>query len=266
MWRLRRVHSAVAFGCWWFLLLLVPSGVLFTLGRGEPMAEHRVYGASIGMFLVAGSAFGVLAHRFDRRGPLWRGLLYGLSALFVMQLGARTMIRNAIWSDPVRLSREAVGLSPDHWMPRLLLAEALRTTGRCAEAIPEYRTAIALRPQEAFGYTKLAACLISAGQLDEAANVFAQLDGVDARSTQASTGLGLIELLRNRPAEARSQFLRTLDRNAADPVASQLVAFVDGTIDREGTAAVCAALASLAPGAGATDTCRSLSLPPGPRP
>ena len=27
-------------------------------------------------------------------------------------------------------------LAPDHWMPRILVAEALRQNGRCAEAVP----------------------------------------------------------------------------------------------------------------------------------
>ncbi len=42
----------------WFLLLLVPSSVLVVLDQGEPMAEHRVYLASCGLFLAAGRVIG----------------------------------------------------------------------------------------------------------------------------------------------------------------------------------------------------------------
>ena len=245
-WRLRRVHSVMAFGCVWFFLMLVPSGVLFALGRGEPMAEHRAYGASVGVFLAAGSAFGMLWRQFESRDPVWRWLLYGLSTLFVVQLGARTIVRNDVWSSPVRLAGEAVAMSPDHWMPRLLLGEALRTSGRCDEAIAEYRKAIELRPQVEFGYTKLAACLIGAGRFDEAATAFEQLDAINPLSPQSTTGMGLLALLGNRPAEGREYFLRTLERNAFDPHGRHLLAFTDGALDSEGTTTLCAELKRLA--------------------
>ena len=54
------------------------------------------------------------------------------TVVFLAQLGFQTFIRNVIWHDPVVLSREAANLAPDHWMPRILLAEALRQNGRCA--------------------------------------------------------------------------------------------------------------------------------------
>ena len=245
-WRLKGVHSAMAFGCFWFFLLLVPSGVLFALGRGEPMAEHRAYGASIGVFMAAGSAFGMLWSRFNTRGRVWRWLLCGLSILFILQLGGRTVVRNAVWSNPVRLAGEAVAMSPGHWMPRLLLGEALRTSGRCDEAMAQYRQAIALRPQDEFGYTKLAACLIARGRLDEAATAFEQLDAASPLSPQATAGMGLLALLRNRPIEGREYFVQTLERSSSDPRAGQLLAFVDGTLGSEQTTALCAELKSLA--------------------
>jgi Flp pilus assembly protein TadD len=219
------------------------------------MAEHRVYGASIGIFLAAGSAFGMLSYRFDRRGPVRRWVLYGLAALFVVQLCGRTIIRNAIWGDPVRLSREAIGLSPDHWMPRLLLGEALRTTGRCDEAVAEYRIAITLRPREEFGYTKLAGCLIASGRLDEATTAFEQLGSVNPSSTVASTGLGFVAILRNRPAEGRAYFSRTVERDPSDWLGQQLLAFVDGTLDPGETVAICAELKRLAPATAVSDAC-----------
>jgi Flp pilus assembly protein TadD len=259
-WRLRGVHSVMAFGCFWFFLLLVPSGVLFALGRGEPMAEHRAYGASIGVFLAAGSAFGILWHRLNARGPVWRWLLYGISVLFVLQLGGRTILRNEVWSNPVRLSGEAVAMAPDHWMPRLLLGEALRISGRCDEAINEYRRAITLRPRDEFGYTKLAACLIETGQLDEAVVVFEQLEDVRTPSPQTTTAIGVLALLRNRPAEGREYLLRTLTGSPDDPQARQLLAFVDGTLGAEETAALCAEFQRLVV-TFASDSCEASKTP-----
>lgn len=256
-WRLRRLHSQVALGLFWFVLLLIPSGVLFALGRGEPMAEHRVYGASIGIFMAAGSGFGLLWRRFQHRSLVWRGLLYVLSALFVIQLCGRTILRNEVWGDPVVLSREAVSLAPDHWLPRILLGEALRTAGRCEEAIAEYTRAISIRPQEDFGYAKLAACLVETGRLEEASAALEKLDQIRPLSAQSSTGMALIDLLRNRPAEAREHLMRARQRNPLDQQASQLLAFVEGRLSADQARAICTDLQRLAPSGFASDRCRA---------
>ena len=150
IWRLRRVHSLISVGLLWFTLLLVPSSVLFILGRGEPMAEHRAYLSAAGLFLAWGGVFGILWAHTDRR----RLLVAVTTVVFLAQLGFQTFIRNVIWHDPVVLSREAASLAPTHWMPRILLAEALRQNGRCSEAATEYRAAIAIRPEDEFPYTE----------------------------------------------------------------------------------------------------------------
>ena len=53
-WRVRRIAGPASFGLVWFMLLLVPSSMLVVLDRGEPMAEHRSYAASVGLFLTIG--------------------------------------------------------------------------------------------------------------------------------------------------------------------------------------------------------------------
>ncbi|MEQ1897759.1 MAG: hypothetical protein ABL971_10285 [Vicinamibacterales bacterium] len=201
VWGLRRVHSLLAFGLLWFLVIQIPSSVLFTLGIGEPMAEHRAYVAAIGLFLTWGTAFAMLWSRASTR-PWGRAIVCAAGVLFVGQMGLKTMVRNAIWGDPVLLSREAIGLAPEHWVPRLLLAEALRHTGRCGEAIPEYRAAISARPQEEFPYTKLAGCLIEERRLDEAETALLQLRTINPESRDASMVLGIVATLKRGQVES----------------------------------------------------------------
>src|SRR5437867_4107694 len=73
-WKLRRADWVASFGMLWFLLLLVPSSALIALNQGEPMAEHRVYLASCGIFLTAGAAVGWLGAWIARfSGPAEAG-------------------------------------------------------------------------------------------------------------------------------------------------------------------------------------------------
>ena len=80
--RMRRIDGVAALGMLWFVVLLVPSALLVMLDLGEPMAEHRVYLSSAGMFLAVGTAFG-------RAWPLFgsRVFRYGCCASFCSRLG-----------------------------------------------------------------------------------------------------------------------------------------------------------------------------------
>ena len=225
-WTLRRWHSVVAMGLVWFALLLVPSSLLFILGRGEPMVEHRAYLSAAGLFLTWGSAFGLLWNRAGWR----RVVLAAAGIVFLAQLGFQTIIRNVVWQDPVGLSMEAENLAPNHWMPRILVAEALRQNGRCMEAIPEYRAAIARRPQYEFPYTRLSACLIEANRLDQAEQALRQLYAVNPKSQDAAMGLGLFAVMDDRVDESRQYFKLVLAQNPNRPRAQTMLAFIDGTL------------------------------------
>jgi hypothetical protein len=130
----------------------LPSSVLIVLDQGEPMAEHRVYLASAGLFLAAGAGVGQLRAWSARVGGRARLLVPALLVLVLVPLGIDTLIRNTVWASPVALWQEAADLAPRHFRPRLLLGEALQDAGRRDEAVAEYRTAIELRPAEQTGY------------------------------------------------------------------------------------------------------------------
>ena len=253
IWTSRRVHSLLALGLLWFAVLLVPSGVLAIFGRGEPMAEHRAYLPAAGLFLAWGCAFGALWARAAK----FRMLAAGTAVILLASLALLTIVRNVIWHDPVELSREAVALAPRHWVPRILLAESLRQNGRCTEAVPEYRAVIAIRPRDAFPHTALVRCLIEIGRLDDAERVLRRLRTVSPASPDAAMGLGLIALLRSRPAEARVQFQSALDKDGGHPQARRMMAFVDHALPESEQARVCAELRIAAGGAVNVDTCRN---------
>jgi len=250
VWRLRRVHSLMAFGLCWFGLLLVPSSALLVLGLGEPMAEHRVYLSAVGLFLAGGCAFSAIWTH-----PARRKLAAAGATLFLAALGFQTVIRNAIWQDPVALSLEAVELAPRHWMPRILAGEALRQNGRCEEAVAEYRAAIAIRPVDEYPYTMLARCLIQGQRLGEAEEVLRQLMAVNPASQDASTGLGVFALLDGRADEARQHLQAVLARDPGRAQARLLLALIDGTLPAAERQPLCDALRTVAAGSTAIAAC-----------
>ena len=107
--RLRRWAPAASFGVLWFLLALLPSSTLILLGRGEPLAEHRVYLASCGL-LAAGTAIRRVSIEAGRLSPWGRAMAGAALGLVLASLAADTVVRNLLWHDPVALWREAVDL------------------------------------------------------------------------------------------------------------------------------------------------------------
>jgi hypothetical protein len=226
IWRVRRESPLGAMGMIWFLALLVPSSALVILDRGEPMAEHRVYLASCGLFMMVGTAIAWLTSRVrERRGfpaPVIRAIL--VVAVFI--LAGRTLIRNAVWSDPVALWSEAVMMAPDHWLPHLRLGEVLHNVGRRDEAITEYKLAIDLRPVEQFGYQKLALAYAERGDLDSARNTFERLKQIQPESPAAANGLGIVTLMTGDAMGARNYFLEAIGLDARDVPARQSLAML----------------------------------------
>jgi hypothetical protein len=247
---LRRRHSVMAFGLGWFALLLVPSSGLLILGLGEPMAEHRVYLSAVGLFLAGGCAFSAIWTHSRSRNVAVAG-----AALFLVALGFQTVVRNAIWEDPVALSLEAVELAPRHWMPRILAGEALRQNGRCDEAVVEYRAAIVIRPGDEYPYTMLARCLIQTQRLGEAEDVLRQLKAINPASQDASIGLGVFALLGGRSDEARQHFQDVLARDPGRAQAGLLLALIDGSLPAEERRRLCGGLQTVAGGSTAIAAC-----------
>jgi hypothetical protein len=171
-WRLRRIDGFASFGLVWFVLLLVPSSVLIAFNQGEPMTEHRVYAASIGVLFTAAVAMHAIAENVSvNRGVLHIGALVAVSAI-VASFAMETLQRNAVWRSPIALWRESVELAPRHPRPRLLLAESLQDAGRWDEAVEQCRIAVELRPSDPAAHVAFGRSLAYLKRWDEARNEF----------------------------------------------------------------------------------------------
>jgi len=210
-------------GVAWFLLMLAPPAVLVLLNVGEPMAEHRLYVPSIGVFLAVGGGVGTLWARVGSPRRASRPVLAVAFGLLVIFLGERTLARNQVWSDPVRLWSEATTRTPDMWWPHQMLGEELQRRGRCAEAVEAFRTAIAAGPDEPQPYLRAGMCLTTLGRLTEAEAAFEQGRRVAPGSSRPLLGLGTVALLQGRAADAQRYFDEAV---AADPDDAELRASI----------------------------------------
>ncbi len=208
---IRRVEPIVTFGLIWFLLALVPLAALVVLGRAEPMAEQRVYLASCGLFMAFGAIIARLEtwlkwnERRKARIVFKTVAVVGLTVLFL-----DTVLRNAVWGNPVTLWSEAVDKAPTSWHAQLGLGEALHDAGRHNEAIGAFSVAMKARPGEPAIYAKLGLCLMEVSDLKGAAASFETLRQIQPQSPDGSNGLGALALIAGDLVKARSLYEESL--------------------------------------------------------
>jgi tetratricopeptide (TPR) repeat protein len=175
-YRVRARAPLVSFGIAWFLLLLVPSSSILPLQSA--IAEHRVYLASLGLFLVVAVGFGRLAQAVRVRSFGMRAVLYAAGVLILADLAVLTLTRNAVWADPVALWREAATTAP-RWDTYMSYGNALRDAGDCESALAAYNSAIRIAPERLLPVVSGWICLVMLGKTDQAREVARYINRVD---------------------------------------------------------------------------------------
>lgn len=257
VWRTRRVDGLISFGLCWFLLSLVPAAVPVLLNLGEPMAEHRVYLASCGLFMAAGASIAWMAARAGASARRTRLLVPASLGLWLCAFGGLTMVRNGVWANARTLWLDAVEKAPDLWLPHVLLGEALHAAGMREQAAIAYRNALTLRPDYKDGYLKLGVCLAELKRLDEAAAAFGTLRRLDPTSAVGPAGLGTVAMLAGQWDEARRHFGEALAVDPRNVAARQSLAILNETVSANPAEALrlCEEIRKLAPETPGNDDC-----------
>jgi Flp pilus assembly protein TadD len=253
----KAADRVMRFGVIWFVLLLAPSALLYILGNGDAMAEHRVYLASAGLLLVAGAATTRAIAWLSSVSRWHPALARAVIVVTLLSLAGRTVIRNVMWGDAVTLWREASLMAPDDPLPHTVLGEELDQSGRYQEAAEEYRAALRLKPDDPLAYLKLGVCLATLGKFDEARAVFEQLRSVAPESPYVPLGHGAVALMSGQPDRARTLFTDVLRRYPDDVMTLQWLALLEEEAAADPAAALrrCEEIQNLTPGRLSNEDC-----------
>jgi Flp pilus assembly protein TadD len=142
-------------------------------------------------------------------------------------LSGRTVLRNAIWADPVNLWREAVDKAPGDPVARVVLGEVLHDAGRHPQAAESLQAAVKLDPNEPLTYFKLGMCLTESGRAVEATAALEALRSIHPQSSLVPTGLGVVALMTGDLERARSYFNQALATDPRDVLALQWLAALE---------------------------------------
>lgn len=223
----RAAARVAAFGVLWFFVSLAATSSF--IPREDVLVEHRVYLASLGIFLSAAvGAERALAHLGlgEPRRAVAAALLTGAAWL---ALAAALHGRNAVWERAEALWGDAVAKGPHKPRPRLGLGNALLARGDAEGAILQYREALASL-REGAGAAEgplrqnLGAALVRAGRPAEALEPLLRAVELMPRSADAALGLALAAWAAGELDAAEEAARLTLSLAPGQPLATQLLA------------------------------------------
>jgi tetratricopeptide (TPR) repeat protein len=241
----RRRLPLLSFGIVWFLAVIAPSSSIVALREG--MAEHRAYLASAGVFMALAGVLSSGRVIALRRQPHWPHV--AVAAALIALLGALTVARNAVWSSPVALWREATVHAAGMWEPHYALGDALRESGDCEAAVVEYQAVVRVRPQHRDAFTNLGICLAQTGRVVDAEAAFRRALDIDPAFARGYTNLGALAVMSGQPERARDFYHRALETEPQNVLARMQLARLYETVFRDFHAAarMCGEARALAP-------------------
>jgi protein O-mannosyl-transferase len=139
-----RRHRYLPLGWFWFLGTLVPMIGLKQVGS-QAMADRYAYLPFIGLFIMV--CWGVSGSAERRRlSVIW---LAGASIAALLTLVVVAHRQIGFWSDHVALWTHALQVTSGNWQAENNLGMALLRQGRMEDAIPHFRAAAAINPDDA---------------------------------------------------------------------------------------------------------------------
>jgi len=157
----RLAGGKVSFGLLWFLIALLPVSNIYPVGAY--MAEHWLYLPSIGIFLIAASAFrGLYSLKF------MKAVSVAAAAALVVYYSYLTILQNDYWKDQIEFYERTLLFAPESIRANNDLAIAYEKIGKHDEAVEIYRELIRINPNQPDVYVNLAAVYLVTGKTDYA--------------------------------------------------------------------------------------------------
>jgi Flp pilus assembly protein TadD len=190
-WGYGLLHAALLAGAWRVRARrpLLCAGVLFAylalsvestfVPLIDEAFEHRMYLPLFGVALAVVALVDAACERWTALGELRAGRAAVIAVGLTLPLALLTVERNAVWSDTVRLWREAAHNAPADHTAQLNAGLALVREQRFAEAIPYLSAARDLRPTHTRASIQLAVALCETGRCEEGLPVIKRTYGRD---------------------------------------------------------------------------------------
>jgi protein O-mannosyl-transferase len=190
----------------WFFIILSPSSSIVTLH--DLAAEHRIYLASAGIFILLAYSALELTRKLEETKPLQTILIF---CVFVGVLGVLTMKRNTVWRSELSLWQDTYKKSPHKLRPLINLARAHSMQGESEIAINYYQEALLKEPGVFVTNYNLGELYLAKGLVPDAIRYFLMAKRVNPEVPETFAKLGEIYLSQNKFKLADTYFKHAVE-------------------------------------------------------
>lgn len=190
----------------WFFIILSPSSSIVTLH--DLAAEHRIYLASAGIFILLAFGASEITRKWGETQPLQTVLIF---CVLVGVLGVLTMKRNTVWQTELSLWQDTYQKSPHKLRPLINLARAHSMQGEPDKAIKYYQAALLKGPGVFATNYNLGDLYLAKGLVPDAIRHFLLASRIDPGIPETFAKLGEIYLSQNKFSLADSHFKHAVE-------------------------------------------------------
>jgi tetratricopeptide (TPR) repeat protein len=199
-----RRYPVISFGLLWTAIGIFPvSNVL--VPTGIVLAERTLFLPSIGMMLVVGGFAAPIIERLRAAPRAVRALAAAAVAAVLLMGTTRSASRQRVWQDQFTFWHQTTIDAPLSYRGHHALAQLLFQIGARRWAEKEYKTAIALFPKQWGAYFDLANKLRLSGMCEQAVRYYRQTLLIEPEQEAARAGAIACLLHLGRYADARAE-------------------------------------------------------------
>jgi tetratricopeptide (TPR) repeat protein len=204
--KIRSRNGLVSFSVIWFFICLLPFSNIYPLPFY--MAEHYLYLASLGFFLILAKA-AILTYGFKRFRTLALLFFIGLGFLY----SGLTVKQTGYWLDPLTFYTRTLEYEPDNARIYHNLGDTYNLREDYERAIAAYKKSLELEPYQADTYTNLALVYAVMEKVDKAVSLYQKALLIDPEYTPAHNNLGAVYYALAKREEALASYRKAIELN-----------------------------------------------------
>ncbi len=228
---------AASFGALFFLLVLAPTSSVIPLR--DPLAEHRVYVASLGVIMAAVAGVSVAIRQVAGARSALSGA--AMATAVMLALGIATARRSSVWASQLALWSNAAQKTPEKARVHASLGYALLDANRPADALTSFYKARELRADHTITgealFGNILVALITLGRLDDARAEVQSALAVNPADAPALAALSTIAFTMGRDDECERAALAALAAKPSNAVAASALTSLGKMLLRRGDVA-----------------------------
>lgn len=199
-WWTFKKNRLVSFGIAWFFLNLLPVSNIVPINSF--LAEHWLYMASVGIFLIFGLGVDYVYTRMSRGNIVIKAALMLALAAMTGFYAWGTVLRNVEWKDEISFFTSTLKYHPRNARLYLNLGNTYYEKGDTDNAIAQYRKAIEINRNYAVAYGNIGSAYLHKGDPAQAEEYLRKAVSFQEKYPIAHYNLGMIQHQKGSYTEA----------------------------------------------------------------